>query len=93
MTKHAKPARTEPSLPVDPERLRKAFPSLTAEDLDAYVSITRRVLGDARDRARTMRDALTQGRAAREKQGRGETLSAEEALLVGYLVAVEKMQP
>jgi hypothetical protein len=80
-------------LPVDPERLRREFPALTAEDVDAYVQITRRILGAAPDaRPRVTREAIEGARRAREKAGRGEALDGGEALLVRYLDAVEKMQ-
>ncbi len=81
------------TLPVDPERLRREFPALTAEDVDAYVQITRRILGAAPDaRPRVTREAVEGARRAREKAGRGEVLDGREALLVRYLDAVDKMQ-
>ena len=80
-------------LPVDPERLRREVPALTAEDLEAYVEVTRRILDAAPgDRARVARDAVEGGRRAREKAGRGETLPPAELLLSRYLDAVAKMQ-
>jgi hypothetical protein len=80
-------------LPVDPERLRREFPALTPEDIEAYVQVTRRILDAAVEaRPRVTREALQGGRRAREKTARGEPLEAEEALLAGYLDALEKMQ-
>ena len=80
-------------LPVDPERLRREFPALTPEDLDAYVEVTRRILGaPPAARPRVTREALDGARRARDKAARREPLDATEALLVRYLDAVEKMQ-
>ena len=80
-------------LPVDPQRLRREFPALTSEDLDAYVEVTRRILGaGAEARARVTREALAGGRQARERAARGEALGPEEALLARYVEAVGKMQ-
>jgi hypothetical protein len=82
-----------PSLPVDIERLRREFPALTDDDLQAYVSVTRRILAAAPDaRGRVTREAVAGGRRAREKATRGESLGAEEALLARYLDAMGKMQ-
>jgi hypothetical protein len=82
------------SLPVDPERLRRQFPDLTADDLAAYTEVTRRILAEASPdkRARLLRDTLARGRQAREKQAGGAALTAGEALDLRYLHAVEKMQ-
>jgi hypothetical protein len=77
---------------VDPERLRKQFPELSPEDLEAYVEVTRTVLSEGPARGRAMASLLGQARAAREKQAAGGTLEAREALALRYLVAVEKMQ-
>jgi hypothetical protein len=80
----------ETPLPVDVERLRRQFPALTAEDVDAYVAVTRRILSsrDPADRARITRDTLARGRAARA----GTPRDADERLAVRYVLAVEKMQ-
>jgi hypothetical protein len=82
------------SLPVDPERLRRQFPDLTADDLAAYTEVTRRILAEASPdkRARLLRDTLARGRQARDKQAGGAALTAAEALDLRYLQAVEKMQ-
>jgi hypothetical protein len=80
-------------LPVDPERLRREFPSLTAQDLEAYVEVTRRILASPPERrAGVTRDALAGGRRARERAARGESLDAEDGLLSRYLDAMGKMQ-
>lgn len=79
-------------LPVDPDRLRREFPALSQDDLDAYVEITERVMAAGKDRPRLMKEILAGARAARERQQKGETLSAQETLRVRYLSAVEKMQ-
>jgi len=84
---------TDRTLPVDPERLRREFPALTPEDVEAYVEVTRRILGAApAARPRVTREALDGGRRAREKTARGEVLEAGEAVLARYLDAVGKMQ-
>ena len=72
------------------ERLRRQFPALDAEDIDAYVAVTRRILatpGPA-DRARITRDVLARGRAARSATPTDD----EGRLALRYLAAVEKMQ-
>lgn len=78
------------SLPVDVERLREQFPALTAEDLDAYVSVTRRILStaDPAERARLTREILARGRAARAGAPRDD----DDRLALRYLASVEKMQ-
>jgi hypothetical protein len=82
------------SLPVDPERLRRQFPDLTADDLAAYTEVTGRILAEESPdkRARLLRDTLARGRQSREKQAGGAALTASEALDQRYLQAVEKMQ-
>ena len=81
-------------LPVDPVRLKAQFPSLTDEDLQAYVEVTRRILGAAtpEDRARITRETLAAGRAAREKRTAEKPLTAREEAALRYLAAVDKMQ-
>jgi hypothetical protein len=80
------------SLPVDPERLRARFPALTDDDLDAYVTVSRRVLGDARTRGRTMRALMQAAEAARQKESAAKPLTDEESLALRYRRAIEKMQ-
>jgi hypothetical protein len=78
---------------VGPERLRRQFPGLTDDDLQAYEEVTRRILaapGPA-DRARLTREVLARGRQAREA-GEGRAPHGDDALFLRYLQAVEKMQ-
>jgi hypothetical protein len=79
-------------LPVDPERLRALFPSLTDDDLDAYAQVTRRVLADPLGKAPVMREVIATGAQARDKQAAGQPLSGPESLALRYLRAVQKMQ-
>jgi len=79
-------------LPVDPRRLKEEFPELTEDELDAYVTITKRVLAKPETRGRAMRELMAQAGEAQKKAAAGGRLKAEEALLVRYLQAVSKMQ-
>jgi hypothetical protein len=80
------------SLPVDPERLRRQFPTLTDEDLAAYVEVTGTVLADPISRGKNMAGRMVLARAAREKAAAGQDLTAAEERAGRYLTAVEKMQ-
>jgi hypothetical protein len=84
----------KPDLPVDPERLRREFPAMTAEDLAAYVEVTRRILAehDAERRAQLIRETVSRARRLRERPAGERDLTAEESLALQYLAAVEKMQ-
>ena len=88
--KKAHPPSADPPLPVDVERLRRQFPALTVEDLEAYAMVTRRILSarDPADRARITRETLARGRAARERS----PLQDDDRLALRYLTAVDKMQ-
>jgi hypothetical protein len=79
-------------LPVDVDRLKSQFPSLTDEDLLAYVTVTRRVLGDPAARAKKMREVMEAARQAQQKAAAGAKLTPEEQLLARYLAALAKMQ-
>ena len=79
-------------LPVEPERLRVRFPGLTDEDLDAYVTVTRRVLADPRRRGRALAEVMAAGQRAREREAAGAPVPEDEALALRYLLAVGKMQ-
>lgn len=79
-------------LPVDTGRLKEEFPELAADELEAYVTITRRVLAKPETRARAMREIMAQAGEAQRKAAAGDRLKAEEALLIRYLRAVSKMQ-
>ena len=69
------------ALPVDPERLRREFPDLTDEDLEAYVTITRRILAATpAERPRLTREVLEKGR------------QKKDAVSTRYVAAVDKMQ-
>jgi hypothetical protein len=78
-------------LPVDPERLKRRFPELTERDLQAYVEVTTRLLADPARRSEVARELLGRARRARAR-GSGAALSAEDALALGYLESIEKMQ-
>jgi hypothetical protein len=81
------------SLPVDPERLRAEFPEVSSEDLEAYVTVTGRVLAaSGQERPGLMREALEGGLKAREKEAQGATLTEQERLWLRYRAALEKMQ-
>jgi hypothetical protein len=82
------------SLPVDPERLRRQYPSLTDEDLAAFEQVTRRILADPRQRGRVVAETMTLAQRAREKQALAEdaTLEPEERLALAYTAALAKMQ-
>jgi hypothetical protein len=88
-----KPAAPESALPVDPERLRRQFPALTAADVAAYVDVTRFILAAAgpSERAQRTRQVMADARNARQRSAE-ETLSSAESRALKYLTALEKMQ-
>jgi hypothetical protein len=53
--------------------------------------VTRRLLGDAK-KGRALSEIMTAAVRAREKEGAGQALEAEEALALRYVRAMEKMQ-
>lgn len=81
-------------LPVDRERLKRQFPALTDGDLEAYVTVTQRILSQRSpaDRGRVTRTILEAARGARGRAASGGSLADDERLAVRYLEAVEKMQ-
>jgi hypothetical protein len=79
-------------LPVEPERLRSRFPSLTDEDIDAYVTVTKRVLADSRSRGPVMAEVMAAAQRASEREAGGAELAEDERLALRYLRAVGKMQ-
>jgi len=81
-------------LPVDPTRLQRQFPELTADDLAAYTEMTGRILSEPSPdrRAQLIRDTLARARLARDRQASGGALTDAEALDLRYLNAVAKMQ-
>jgi len=80
------------TLPVDPERLRRQFPSLTDEDLAAFESVTRRVLADPRQRGRVLAEATALAQRAREKRAQDVPLEPAEREALSYASALAKMQ-
>jgi hypothetical protein len=81
------------SLPVDPERLRKEFPDVSSEDLEAYVQVTKRVLAAGpRERPKLIRQILDGALDAREKEAQGRPITDQERLWLRYRAAVDKMQ-
>jgi hypothetical protein len=85
-------ARTRVRLPIEPERLKKEFPELDAEEVDAYVTVTRRVLAKPEARSRALREVVAKADEAQRRAASGERLKAEDALLLRYLSALSKMQ-
>jgi hypothetical protein len=79
-------------LPVEPERLRVQFPSLTDQDIEAYVAVTRRVLAGPANRGRAMAEMIAAARRAEEREAAGAELGEDEGLALRYLRAVQKMQ-
>jgi hypothetical protein len=79
-------------LPVEPERLRSRFPSLTDEDIDAYVAVTKRVLADPPSGGRAMAEVMAAAQRASEREAGGVELAQDERLALRYLRAVGKMQ-
>jgi hypothetical protein len=79
-------------LPVEPDRLRSSFPSLTDEDLEAYAAVTQRVLADPRSRGRAMADVMAAAQRAAERETEGAELTDDERLALRYVRAVGKMQ-
>ena len=78
----------ETPLPVDVERLRRQFPALTDGDIEAYVTVTRRILSaNAADRPRITREILARGRVAP-----AQPRDVDEELAARYVAAVSKMQ-
>jgi len=72
------------------QRLKKEFPDLTQEDLDAYVQVTQRLLADPLKRVQVLEDVKAKAQAA---QGKPEaSLGADEALAARYMQAILKMQ-
>ncbi len=71
------------------ERLRRQFPALTDDDVDAYVTVTRRIMAaSAADRPGITRETLARARAARPDAPPDD----EDRLALRYLAAVTKMQ-
>jgi peptide subunit release factor 1 (eRF1) len=81
-------------LPVDRARLKRQFPELTDADLEAYETITLRILEKKApaERAKLTRDVMETARTARTKASAGSELTERERQALRYLDAVDKMQ-
>ena len=80
-------------LPVEPERLRRIFPSLTDEDLSAYSRVTGELLlARPGSRGRKLAEVLAAAQRAREKEPAAAPLDENERLCLSYVRALEKMQ-
>jgi septal ring factor EnvC (AmiA/AmiB activator) len=79
-------------LPVEPERLRQLFPSLTDEDLDAYSEVTRTLLAEPRARRRRLAEVMAAAERGRDKEAAALALDDDERRAVAYLRALGKMQ-
>ena len=78
-------------LPVEPERLRERFPSLTDGDLAAYAEVTRSLtLPGAR--GRRLAEVFAAAQRGREKEAAAAPLEEDERLALAYVRALEKMQ-
>jgi hypothetical protein len=80
------------SLPVDPERLRREFPSLDDEDLRAYAEVTARLLAAPSARGRFLAEVMSAAGRAAEKQAAGAELGPDERTALAYVTALRKMQ-
>jgi hypothetical protein len=80
------------NLPVDPERLRRQFPSLTDEDLAAYAEVTRSLLADPARRGRRLSEVVAASQRGREKEAASLPLDDDERLALAYVSALAKMQ-
>ena len=91
--KGAKPAPAAPKVVgINPERLKQEFPDLTDEDLQAYVSVTQRLLSDPTKRVQVLEEVKAKAQSAQAKTAAGTPLDAEEALGARYMQAIQKMQ-
>jgi hypothetical protein len=79
-------------LPVDPERLRGLFPSLSDDDLAAYAEVTRALLAEPRVRGRRLAEVLAAAQRGREREAAAAPLPDDERLALAYVRALEKMQ-
>lgn len=79
-------------LPVEPERLRREFPTLSDEDLAAYEAVTRELLAHPSSRGRRLAAVLAAVDRAREKAAAGIALEEEERQALAYARALAKMR-
>jgi len=79
-------------LPVAPAELRRRFPSLSDEDLDAWSEVTGRLLAEPARRGQRLAAVLSSARRAEEKEAAGASPEDEETLALRYTRALVKMQ-
>lgn len=79
-------------LPVEPERLRRAFPSLTDEELAAYAEVTRDLLAAQHSRGTRLAEVLAAAQRGREREAAGAGLDDEERRALAYSRALGKIQ-
>ena len=79
-------------LPVEPERLRQLFPSLTDDDLAAYSDVTRALLAHPGTRGRKLAEVMAAAERGRDKEAAALALDDDERRAVAYLRALGKMQ-
>jgi len=79
-------------LPVEPERLRERFPSLTDGDVAAYVEVTRSLLAAPAVRGRRLAEVFAAAQRGREKEAASAPLGEDERRALAYVRALEKMQ-
>jgi len=79
-------------LPVEPARLRGQFPSLTDEDLAAFVEVTRALLARPQTRGRRLAEVMAAADRAREKEAAATPLDGDERVALSYVRALAKMQ-
>jgi hypothetical protein len=79
-------------LPVEPERLRQLFPSLTDDDLAAYSEVTRALVAHPGARGRKLAAVMAAAERGREKEAMAAPLEDEERVAVAYVRALGKMQ-
>ena len=78
-------------LPVPPEELRRRFPSVTEDELAAYVEVTQRIMS-APNRAAVVKEVLVHGRETQDKVAAGQPLDEAGRVAHLYLAAITKMQ-
>ena len=90
--KPRRPDAPDGRLPVDPERLRRQFPDpRPTDDIDAYVEVTRRILGE-RATPSTAPASPARPWPAPAPRGTAGPATTRTRLALRYLAAVEKMQ-
>jgi len=79
-------------LPVAPDELRRRFPSLTDDDLEAWTEVTRRLLAQPARRGQRLAEVLSAALRAEEKEAAGAAPDEDETLARRYTRALAKMQ-